>query len=402
VRHTYPIAQPGLALIAVRAKNLRINSVSAEFEPYVPIPSGSPANWDTVAPSSNPAALVRWVRTGLLNKRPSDPDLAEGLEEFYTYCETQGLRCSAVITDGSVEQAASLAANVGDGLIRESDKWGVVVDRDRSAEGVQHLFGAHNMSSPLVLQRRYVQGTRGIIGQFVDESRNYVQTELPRPVFDDGVSSATSDMLVEGVPYDGYSRASLVRRRARMDLRRARLRATRYSWECHQEHLVAIHGDLVGLSHDILANVWGTGRVAAYSTEAVGSPPQTYLRTVTLNTEVLDVVDWPAGSPMGFFEVPDVFLIGDVFTLSAPSIGLQVRLADNSVAVLPVASIDGAALTLEGDVALPAGFRRTLLAAVGPRLQETRRVLITNITPRRDHFALIEAVDEAPAIHAGL
>jgi hypothetical protein len=67
------------------------------------------------------------------------------------------------------------------------------------------------------------------------------------------------------------------------------------------------------VSHDILAYIFGTGRVAAFATELMGSPAETYLRTVTVNTEALDVPEWPLGSPPGFFEVPDVFLIGDVF-----------------------------------------------------------------------------------------
>lgn len=394
-RARHPIAQPGLALIAVKAKNIRINAISAEFEPYVPVWDG--ADWDTVAPSSNPAALVRWVRTGHLNKRASDPALASGLEDFYDYCEDKGLSCHAVVEEGSVEQAAALAANVGDAIIRESDRWGVVIDRDRSAEGVQHLFGAHNMTSGLVIQRRFVFGTRGIVPQFTDASRDYAMRELAQPVYDDGVSRLNDDMLVEAVPYTGYADEMLVQRRAKLDVRRSRLRATRYSWECHQEHLVAMKGDLVGLSHDILVNIFGTGRVAAFSTESAG--PFDWLRTVTLNTDVQDLPDWDVA---GFFEVPDMFLVGDVFQLSAPELGLQVRLADNSIVMLPVASVDGATITLEGDVAVPPAFGRTLLAAVGPRTRVVRRVLLTNITPRRDHFARLEAVDEAPAIHRGL
>lgn len=394
-RARHPIAQPGLALIAVKAKNIRINAISAEFEPYVPVWDGN--DWDTVAPSSNPAALVRWVRTGGLNKRPSDPALAAGLEDFYAYCDDKGLSCHAVVEEGSVEQAAALAANVGDAIIRESDRWGVVIDRDRSDEGIHHLFGAHNMTSPLVIQRKFVFGTRGIVPQFTDASREYALRELSQPVYDDGVSRANDDMLVEAVPYDGYADEMLVRRRAKLDVRRARLRATRYSWECNQEHLVAMKGDLVGLSHDILAYVFGSGRIAAFTTEA-GSPSD-LLRTVTLNTEVEDLPDWDVA---GMFEVPDVFLVGDMFHLSAPELGLQVRLADNAIAMLPVASVDGAVITLDDDVPVPAGFGRTLLAAVGPRTRIVRRVLLTNITPRRDHVARLEAVDEAPAIHRGL
>jgi len=398
-RRRHPIAQPGLALIAVKAKNIRINAISAEFTPYVPIWDGN--DWDTVAPSSNPAALVRWVRTGWLNKRPSDPALAGNLEEFYEYCEQKGLSCHAVITEGSVEQAAALAANTGDAIIRESDKWGVVIDRDRSNEAVQHMFGPHNMTSPLVMQRKFLDQARGIIPQFTDAELDYATRELSTPIFDDGVSRANSDMLIEAVPYDGYAHKAQVIRRAKMDLRRMRLRATRYSWECHQEQLVAIKGDLVGLAHDTLLYTWATGRVRAFTTEVGGSPEETYLRTVVLNTEVEDVPDW-MGSPGGFFEIPDLFLCSDIFALAPPEIGLQVRLKDNSIVVLPVASINGDTLTIDGDVPLPAGFERTCLAAVGPRQRETRRVIITGIVPRRDHFARIEAVDEAPGIFSGL
>lgn len=399
-RRRHPIAQPGLALIAVKAKNIRVNAISAEFEPYVPVWDGN--DWETVAPSSNPAALVRWVRTGWLNKRPADADLSDGLEAFYDYCEAEGLSCHAVVNEGSVDQAAALAANTGDAVIRESDRWGVVIDRDRSGEGIQHMFGPHNMTAPLVMQKKYLEGTRGIIGQFTDAARDYAARELPQPVFDDGVSTATSDMLVEAVPYDGYADEDLVRRRARMDLRRMRLRATRYAWECHQEQLVAIKGDLVGLAHDILTYIFATGRVSAFTTETAGSPADELLRSVTLNTDVEDVPAWDLGSPAGLFEVPDVFLSSDIFALAAPEVGLQVRLKGGGIAVLPVASVDGATLTIDGDVPLPEGFEATLLAAVGPRTRETRRVLITNIVPRRDHFARIEAVDEAPAIFAGL
>jgi hypothetical protein len=401
MRRVYPIAQDGLALIAVRAKNIAINSISAEFEPYVPIASGSPENWDTVEPSSNPAALVRAIRTGSLNKRASDPDLSQGLEDWYDYCEDHGLRCSALFNGGSVEQAASLAANVGDAIIRESDKWGVVIDKDRSAEGVAHLFGAHNMTSPLTMNRTFLQSSRGIIAQFVDETNDYQLTESA-PVFDDGLSTLNSDLLVESAPYDGYSDEDLVRRRAKMDLRRARLRATRYSWETHQEHLVAIHGDLVGVSHDILAYMFGTGRVGSFTTETLGSPAVTYLRTVTLNTDVPDAPQWTLSSPPGMFEVPDVFLLPDVFSISIPELGMQVRLAGGSISTIPVSSIVGRTVTVEGDVELPDGFGKTLLVAIGPRSREVRRVLITAITPKQDYFAQVEAVDEAPGIFTGL
>lgn len=391
-RDQYPIAQPGLTLIAVKAKNIRVSSVSALLEPYVPIWDGS--DWDTVAPSSNPAALVRWVRTGWLNKRPADPALSdESLDEFYDYCESKGLSCQGVITQGSVEQAAALAANTGDALMRESDRWGVVIDRDRSGDGIQHLFGPHNMTSPLVMQRKFLTGARGVLPAFTDAARDYAVRELDRPVFDDGVPGG-DDLLVEAIPYDGYADEALVRRRAKLDVRRVRLRATRYSWECHQEQLVAIKGDLVGLAHDILVDSYATGRVKGFSVSGG------FLRSVTLNTNLQDL---PIVNAEGVFEVERVFRLGDVFDLSVgPKIGLQIRLKDNTIATFPVAGVEDATLMIEGDVAAPAGLKRTCLAAVGPRERETRRVLITNIVPRRDQFARLEAVDEAPQIHEGL
>lgn len=389
-RNEYPIAARGLTLIALTARNLQVNSISGVFTSYVNTWDGS--DWDTVAPSNNPAALLRHVLTGRLNARPVPLARLEDLSEFYDYCDDEGLSCNHVVTEGSVEQAASLIAQCGDAALRRSDKWGVVIDRDRSDEPVSGMFHPGNMTAPLVVTKKFVDGARAVLPSFRDETRDYATRDLARPIFDDGVVS-NADTLIESAPYDGLTTEALVRRRSRLDLRRNRLRTVKYSFGVHLAHLKNKKGDLIGIAHDILLDTYGTGRVVSWSTSGGD------ITSVTLNTNMADL---PVHGYDDLFEVEDVLTLGNLFDLEGPRIGLQIELPDATIATLPISGVDNRTLTVEGSVAIPAGMKATLLAAVGRRDRETRRCILASIIPKNDFFAQLEAVDEAPAIFEGL
>lgn len=389
-RDQYPIQERGLALLAFTARNLQINSISAVFTSQVPVWDG--ADWDSVDPSRNPAALLRWVLTGGLNSRPVPDAILDTLDDFFAWCEAEDLTCDALITDGSVEQAATLAAQCGDAILRRCESWGVVIDRDRSLEAAVALFTPHVMTEPLTITKTYLTGSRGLTPSYYDAAADYAIRELSAPIYDDGVDSATA--LVEGAVYDGLTSAALVARRARMDLRRARLRSTRYSWGVHQSHLGVAKGDLVGVGHDVLIRSYATGRVQGWTTTAAG-----HLATVILNTEVEDA---PAAGYSDLFEADDVLVLADLFALEGVLVGMQVQLADGSVAMIPLTGVAGATLTVEAGVPVPAGLIATGLISIGPREREVRRVIVVDIRPGDDLTATIEAVDEAPGIFLGV
>jgi hypothetical protein len=392
-RAEYPFAARGLALLAFKAKNLQINSISFDATPIVPVWNG--IDWNTHEPSSNPAALARWVLTGPLNARPRPIELLEGFEEWYEYCEEKGLSCNALVTEGSVERAATLAANCGDAVLRESDTISPVIDRDRSLEPATQAFSAHNMTSPLVMRKSFTRMADGIYPTFIDAQRDYAQRTLEHGIYADGVDA--SDALMEGASYDGLVFTALVKRRAALDLRRAKHRATAYSWGVNQEHLVAKKGEIVALAHDLLAETYAMGRVRSFNVNGEGN-----LISVTLNTNLADL---PAPTASDFFSVDDVFKLSDVFALGNVALGMQIRLADNTIVTVPVSGVENATLLVEqGEEGFPKPnhLKARCLVHVGWRDRVSRRVIITNIVPRKDYDAQIEAIDEAPQIFAGL
>ena len=70
--------------------------------------------------------------------------------------------------------------------------------------------------------------------------------------------------------------------------------------------------------------------------------------------------------------------------------------------VTAVSGVDGATILVDGTVAAPAGLRIGQLVAIGPTGRESRPVIISNILPRGNMDAMIEAVDLAPEIYQGI
>lgn len=388
-RDQYPLRRRNLFLIALKARNLRIESVSVKAAPIVPVWNGSA--WTDGAPvaSSNPAALVRYIRTGRYASHKVDPAKMDGMSDWYDHCVSKGLACGYALTEGSIDDITDLVAQTGDAVIRRSNRFGVVIDRDRSAEVPKALFGPHNMSEPLTITKKFLRAARAIAPSFNDATDDYAVKELP-PIYDEGV--APGQTLIDAQHIEGLNTEALVRRAIVRMMRRARLRSIAYAWGSHVSHLNCAKGDKVLLQHDVLVNCFVTGRVRHVGKEG------SYVRSVTLNNMMPEL---PWASATGLFEVPDLFEVSDLFTLAGPKIGLQIELTDNTFLTLPILSVDGATLTVEGDVTCPATLKKTCLAAAGPRARETRSVILADLTHRSRFHARLSAFDTADAIHEG-
>ncbi len=390
-RDEYPIVQRGLTLVAAAIKNIRVNSLSAIFSSYAPIWNGS--DWNTIATTSNPAALYRDCMVGSLNPRPIDLSLVEDQSTFYDKCVAKNLSCNHVTSDGTtVEKICTLVTSCGDAAMRRSSKWGSVIDEDRSAEGIRQMFSSNNMTSPLTITRKFITGAQALIPVFKDIERDYATREFDLPVFD-GTKSDLVD-LADSAPYDGYVYYDLVDRRAHLDLRRLKFRLNKYSWGVHLAHLNRQKGDLVGLSHDMLIDTYATGRVRSFSVR------DGKLISVTINTSVADA---PVYNSENIFDPgTNPFRLANVFALGSPAIGMQIELLDNTIATIPVGGVEGRTLFVKGDFVAPANLERTCLVAIGATTRESRRVIISNIMPSGQFFANVDAVDEASQIFAGL
>lgn len=389
-RDEYPIAARNLALICIKAKNLQVSSLSAVFGSYVNTWDG--ADWNTVAVSNNPAALERDTQTGIWNKRPVPLSRLDDLSSWHQHAVDKGLACNYYATQASVEQVATLIAACGDAVLRRSDKWGVVVDKDTSGDPLEGAFHPGNMASALTVTKTFVTGARAIVPHIFDEDNDFTESDDEFATFDDGVPSS-SDTLTESAPYDGITSFTLARRRAKLDLRRARLRTLKYNWDVHLSHLRCRKGSKIGLAHDILIDTYGYGRIKSFQKDGSGN-----LVAVTMNTNFADL---PVHGFSDIYDVDDVYTLSDFFNLDGASVGLAIELPDSSIVTVPVSSVDSATLIVSGTVACPASLQKTCLAAIGRSSRETRRVILTNISPKDDFHATLEAVDAAPAIFAG-
>lgn len=386
-RAEYPINRRGLTLICARIRNLQVQSISALFKQYVPDGVGG------YELTRNPARQLPVIATGALNAQPLDPARLESLSAWETHCDDNNLTNDRVIESGSVEDAMILTAQNGDAILRRSDKWGVVVDKDRSAEDSVGLVTPQIMTSPLTVTIEYLQSARALVPSFHDANADYSVTEFSDAVFDDGVDDA-GDVLTEAVTYDGLTADTLVRRRSKRDLRARRMRNKRYSFGLHLRHLDFRKGDKIGLAHDILLHHWGNGRIRSFTTSGGN------LVSVTLNNDLSEV---PVSTSDNIFAVDDVFLLKNIFDIDAGvAVGMMIELSDATIATIALSGVDGATLLVDGTVAAPAALRTGLLVAIGPTGRESRPVIITNIQPRGDMHATIEAVDLAPRIYEGL
>lgn len=71
-------------------------------EARIPVWNGE--NWDTIAPSENPAAIIRYLLCDTLaNPRPISPDLIDNnsLVKLYDWCEEQGYKAGGIVSEAT-------------------------------------------------------------------------------------------------------------------------------------------------------------------------------------------------------------------------------------------------------------------------------------------------------------
>lgn len=392
-RDVYPIVQDGLALTALRARNRKVNSLSQIYESIVPTFDGS--DWDTVAASRNNAALALDLLRNPDNYVFAQPDRKfdwTSWEAYYQHCASAGLTYDGIISDSTIDDAVRQILAAGDAEPRRDGQViGVVIDKDRSAEGMATLITPAVMVRPLTLEKSFDPYTTAVTATFADAANDYASKEIF--VDDDGFMLGGRH-LIEAIDVPGITTEAMAIRWCKIYLRRLRYRRLKYMFGVDLDHLLFKRGDLIGVAHDMLTNSYGTGRVVSFA-ESGGN-----LVSLTLDN---DVLDGPPSSYESFFDVEDVFALGDVFTLTSGPVGARLRLRDGLTTVVPIASISGKTLTVAGAFALPNGLEATCPVAVGPRGREVHRVVVGDIAREGDRQALVTGFREvSKSIFAGL
>lgn len=364
IRNDYPLNVDNCTLIALEATNANVQSFAATCTSYAPTWNGT--NWSTIAATSNPAALYRDVLTGVHNYKPVDGALIDDatLAEWYDHCAAEGYECNAIIKGTSVPQALQLIASAGWAVPRQSETWGVIVEKGRTADPIVQLFTPRNTRG-LTIEKTYGETPDAIYAEYYDESDDYkIKNDVV--VYATGVTAATAQRF-EGITYDGITSAANVLDRATLDMRQMELRQNRYSFEISVENLLCRRGDLVGLTHDVISVASGYARIAAV-TRAGG-----FITGIALDAPVEVTAGSPGAAIMDASRAVTTAAINETGMVS--SITFVTPIADS-------ADIDVGSLVAIGDIA-----------------SVYRRCIVFSVERMQDLMARLVLIDEAPGLH---
>lgn len=380
IYNTDPCPVRGDALIALRGKSRQVDRLSVLASGYVRDWSGSA--WDDWRVTSNPAPHYRDVLAGRLAAEPLRDALIDddSLLAWAARCAAAGHECNAVFEGRSAAEVATVIAACGYARPRQSERWGVIEDYDRSAEAPVQLFSPVN-SADLTFERAFAPKISGFRVKFRDAEIDYEDNEII--VFDPAADEQDYARLEE-IRYDGIVTEGAARARARFDLTYPRHRFVFYSFTAAAEAIACTRGDLIAVQHDVIERQAGFARV----------------QSVTIDAGLVTglVLTGAVPGPARFF-ADDDFLADDGFFV-APRLGAMIRLGGGAFLTeeITVTGEESATITFATPFAPPAGLEVGCHVVTGPLGQEHRRLIVTAIQPKSSGAATITAVPEAPEI----
>lgn len=377
-----PVVAGDLALIAIRARNRALDRVSALAGGWVQDWDGT--GWRTWAVTSNPAAHLRDILAGRLNADALPTSMLDddNLLDFRAHCGARGYQVNALLEGQSVAQAAEIVAACGYARPFMSDRWGVVIDRDRSAEAPVQVFTPLNMGN-FAWHRAMPRQADGLRVTFRDAAQDYEARQIT--VLRAG---GQDNGLLEQIEYEGLVTEAEVRARAAYDLAQLELRSTDYTFEAPAEAIVCRKGSLVAVVHDTIGAFSTAARVANVWLDDDGA-----LAALDLDTEV------PVYTRPGFDLIADMGAVDDMGLIGARS-AVMIR---RSTGEITLHEVTGDGITDQLTLVTPAdteGVDPDTLVIVGQRDRHHLRALVKDMTPKEDFRMAITLVDEAPELHA--
>lgn len=396
VRSGNPLVTTGLSYVEIEATEVQIDSISFLATSKVNTWSGSAWGTSGNSNSQNPAALMRHILFDTtLNSQPLTDALLEdadneSLTDWYDYCSSNNLECNYVCEGMSVEEILKIVCACGHASLRRSGTgYGVVVEKDRSAEAIVQIFGPQNSSEHSMRQTFQDPPVDSLFVTYLDETDDFKPKELS-VVYTAGGNE-------QAIEFPGVTLDDRVEEVAQIALRQMALRQRFYQFTVGAEVLLSQRGDLVGYASDFLSGKRFAAWVNAPILNAAGA-----VLGVTLD-RALDIADL-AGD---LFAAPDVFALADVFA-GSQNVGIWIR--QNSDGVLLQKQIDTTGLTTSrtllfsssiagvGQAAADARFKGAA-CIVGILDNEVRRCIVQDIEWQQDMTARVTLVDEAPDIH---
>ena len=386
-----PVPDPtAFSVIAVRVRDRSVNELGVQASGYVYDWDG--AKWGTLTTSSNPATVLHEVLTGSLGSSPLPDSVVDNdsLVDWRTHCVTNSYECNAVIEGRKYFDIANMICGTGYARLFHNEKWGVFLDKDRSAESPIQIFTPRNMKD-FKWTKVFTKLPSGIRASFVSANLNYQNDEAI--VYSDNTNQDIA--YVEQITYDGLVTAAEVEARAAFDLAQLEKRMTFYSGTVDMESLVCQRGDLVGVQHDTLSEQAGFSLIK--QVELSGR----LISGLTLDGTV------PVVQSAGLFAATNIYN-KNFFDFGAKT-GIAIRQKNGGAILikeLSSSSSDTETDTTEVTFATPFAdpgasyLTEGCLCTTGLLGSEYRRLLVQSITPNEDMTAAISFVDEAPELWA--
>jgi len=270
-----PVADEVLSIIEFKVKATSLNqgtlaAITCRIEPVCEVWDAGAADWTTAEPTSNPAALTRWLMTGPAPAKPLTPDQADaGLTDWFETCVQYDWMAGLYITsDQSQKDVLALVEATGraslwwDGQALQAACWA-----ERPAP--RQMFTGRNLRerSGSIVYPETVHALRvefANIAERGDADEVYVYASgygpMADPEADPPVLAATR---VEAFRVDGQRSIQRAYRDGVWELERRRLQRRVETWMTDVEYLSAGYGDRVLLSWRGVAEGLGEARVRA-------------------------------------------------------------------------------------------------------------------------------------------
>ena len=218
--------------------------------------------------TSNQASLYRLVLQGPARATPAPDSLVDrlGLSRWHEYCEANGLEYNAIRDfEGSVFDVLSDIAATGFASPSYADgKWGVVVD-DGAQLPVQH-FTPRN-SANFRAERHFEPAPEALRIGFTNRDEGWRNDE--QIVYRDGFDEDNAEVFAS-ISAPGITDSDHIYKFGRRHLAQILLRREAWTFDVDFEHLVAIRGDRVKVSHDVLLIGQKSARIKAVDLNASG------------------------------------------------------------------------------------------------------------------------------------
>lgn len=342
-----------------------------------------------LAPSRNPAPWLLEAMTGSLNADPIPLDVIDldSILDWRQDCYAKNYTCDMVAEGEGLDALLRIIASCGYARPYQSETWGVIRDRDRSAEAPVQVFSPRNLQA-FQWTKAFARLPAGLRVTFHDIAQGDTERQLTVYRSD----AVGTDARTEQVTYEGLVDEAKIIDRANFDLAQARYRSTFYDFTAPVEAIRCRRGSLVAVNHDILTRHSGFGRMRDLI--SVGGN----VTAVVLDATV-DVKNAP-----DMLAAANLLAVADMLEVGLRT-GIAIRRTDGVVSVHALSNAAGETATLTLAVPVPkeivagrSAIDVGCLVVTGTLGREYRRMIVSEIRNGKNLTAQLTLVDEAPEI----